>query len=151
MLLVCADLVPQAAVAASGCAPAEMAKADVLGVINNLFAAFRTDSQDVIQQITTPDFYAYDGGMRFSAQAMFEFIKNGHASGKRWEWSVTEPDVHVACNVAWIAYVNRGFVEDSSGRQDMTWIESAILEYSAARWRIRFIHSTRAPMITPHT
>jgi hypothetical protein len=113
--------------------------------MDNLLAALRTDNQDLLQQITTPDFYAYEGGMRFSGPALMGLIKKGHENGTRWVWSVTEPDVHVACNLAWIAYVNRGSVEDASGRQDQTWMESGALEYSGARWRIQFLHSTRAP------
>jgi hypothetical protein len=79
---------------------------------------------------------------------MIDFIKQGHASGKRWVWSTTDPEVHVACNLSWIAYVNQGSVEDTSGRQALTWLESAILEYSNARWHFRFVHSTGAPKPT---
>jgi hypothetical protein len=61
---------------------------------------------------------------------------------------ITDAEVHVACNLAWITYVNQGSVEDASGRQAVTWLESAILEYSDARWRIRFLHSTRASKAT---
>jgi hypothetical protein len=144
VLMVCGGLLPHAATAVSACAPAATAKADILGVMDDLFMAFRTDSPERLQQVTTPDFYAYDGGMRLTGPALMDVIMKGHASGKRWMWSVTDPDVHVACNLAWIAYVNQGSLEDTSGRQALTWLESAILEYSNARWRIRFLHSTRA-------
>jgi hypothetical protein len=116
--------------------------------MDDMFAALRTDNQERLQQLTSPDFYAYDGGMRFTGPAMIDFIKQGHASGKRWVWSITDPEVHVTCNLAWITYVNQGSVEDASGRQALTWLESAIMEYSNARWHIRFIHSTRAPKPT---
>jgi hypothetical protein len=64
---------------------------------------------------------------------------------------VIEPQVHVSCNLAWITYVNKGAVQDSSGRQDVTWLESAILEsaildYVNGHWLIHFFHSTRAPV-----
>jgi hypothetical protein len=147
MLMVCGYLLPQAAAAASPCAPIATAKTDVVGVMEGMFAALRTDNQQRIQQLTAPDFYAYDGGMRFTGPTLFDLIKNAHASGKRFEWSITDPDVHVACNLAWITYVNQGSVEDPSGRQAVTWLESAILEYSNT-WRIRFLHSTRAQKTT---
>jgi len=40
-------------------------------------------------------------------------IKTLLAAGKRYEWSVTEPDVHISGNTAWIAYVNKGSITDA--------------------------------------
>jgi hypothetical protein len=37
-------------------------------------------------------------------------IKALHAAGKRYEWNVTEPDVHISRDTAWIAYVNEGSI-----------------------------------------
>jgi hypothetical protein len=148
VLIFCGNLPSQAAAAASACAPAATAQTDIVAVMDGMFAALRSDNQERLQQLTTPDFYAYDGGMRFTGPAMMDFIKQGHASGKRWVWSITEPEIHVACNLAWITYVNQGSVEDASGRQPLTWLESAVLEYSNARWHIQFVHSTRAPKPT---
>jgi hypothetical protein len=34
-------------------------------------------------------------------------IKAQHVEGKRYEWNVTEPDVHISGNTAWIAYINK--------------------------------------------
>jgi hypothetical protein len=117
--------------------------------MQNMFAAMRDDDLKRFQEIAAPNLYAYDGGRRFNGpESLVDLIKSLHASGKRYEWSVTEPEVHVACNVAWITYVNQGSVEDNSGRQVVTWLESAVLEYANARWRIRFMHSTRAPKAT---
>ena len=146
MLIVLGNTVPQAASATSRCAPPATAQSDVVEVMRSMFAVMRVDDLKRFQEIATPDFYAYDGGVRFAGPAsLVDLIKKLHASGKRYEWSVTQPEVHVACNVAWITYVNQGSVEDASGRQPVTWLESAVLEYANARWRIRFIHSTRAP------
>ncbi|MDB6104690.1 MAG: hypothetical protein JWO52_4689, partial [Gammaproteobacteria bacterium] len=41
-------------------------------------AAFRTDNQRRFQQISAPDFYAYDGGMRFTGPTLVDLIKNAH-------------------------------------------------------------------------
>lgn len=144
VLMICGNLLPQAAAAAPACAPTATAKAEIVGVMEGVFAAFRADDWQRFQQISATDFYAYDGGARFTGPALMDLIKHAHAGGKRWEWSITDPEVHVACNLAWITYVNRGSVQDTSRRQALTWLESAILEYANARWRIRFLHSTRA-------
>jgi hypothetical protein len=149
MLIVFGNLQLHTASAASRCAPAATAQGDVVGVMRNMFVALRDEDLKRFQEIAAPNLYAYDGGRRFSGpESLVDLIKSLHASGKRYEWSVTEPEVHVACNVAWITYVNQGSVEDASGRQAVTWLESAVLEYANARWRIRFIHSTRVPKAT---
>ena len=143
--MVTSATLPEQAVAASKCAPAGTAQKDIVAVMQDMFAALRAHDLQRFQQITTPDFYVYDAGMRFDGPALVELIDKAQASGKHYEWSVTNPEVHVACNLAWITYVNQGAVEDSSGRQAVTWLESGILEYADERWRIRFAHSTRAP------
>jgi ketosteroid isomerase-like protein len=144
-LLMTGATLPERAAAASKCAPADTAQKDIVGVMQDLFAAFRAHDLQRVQQITTPDFYAYDGGMRFTGPGLMGLLDQAQASGKHYEWSVTNPEVHLACNSAWISYVNQGAVEDSSGRQPVTWLESGILGYADGRWRIRFVHSTRAP------
>jgi len=110
-----------------------------------MFVAARADDLPALLALTTPDFYAYDGGKRFTAQALMDFIKKLHAAGKHYEWNVTNPEAHVACNMAWVTYVNQGFIEEAGGHQDMSWLESAVLEYGNGQWRLRFFHSTRVP------
>jgi hypothetical protein len=146
ILISCGSVLPKTASAAARCAPTATAQRDVVGVMQEMFATMRAEDLKRFQEIATPNFYAYDGGLRFTGPAsLVDLVKRLHASGKRYEWNVTEPEVHVACDVAWITYVNQGSVEDVSGRQAVTWLESAVLEYANARWRIRFIHSTRTP------
>lgn len=134
-----------AATAKQPCAPAASARSEVVGTIKQMFVAARADDLSALVAITTPDFYAYDGGKRFTAQTLMELIKKLHAAGKRYEWNVTDPEVHIACNFAWVTYVNQGSIEDTAGHQDMTWLESVILEYANGQWRARFLHSTRVP------
>jgi hypothetical protein len=72
-------------------------------------------------------------------------IKAAHDAGKRYEWKVTEPEVHLLCNDAWITYVNRGSLQDESGTKNLSWLESAFLHKEAGVWKIQFFHSTRVP------
>ena len=76
------------------------------------------------------------------------FIKAQHAAGKRYEWNVTEPDVHISGNTAWIAYVNKGSIDDASHTMNQNWLESAFLQKEAGIWKIVFMHGTRVPMAT---
>ena len=134
--------------AASPRAPSSAEDSKVVAAVQELLDAMRADSLERFQQITGPNFYAYDAGMRFKGTELLDFVKRAHASGKQIEWSVTDPQVHVTCNVAWITYVNIGSVEDASGRQPVSWLESAILEYTNAHWHIQFLHSSRIPKAT---
>lgn len=127
------------------CVPVATAQDEVTAVMRTMFAAAGVDDLPGFRATTTPDFYAYDNGAEFAGDALMKLIQQLHAAGKKFEWSVTEPRVHVSCNLAWITYVNRGAVTDESGRQEITWLESAVLEYADARWRVHFLHSSRMP------
>jgi hypothetical protein len=69
-----------------------------------------------------------------------------HDAGKRYGWNVTDPDVHVSGNAAWIACINKGTISDISGSADQQWLESAFLEKQKGIWKIVFMHSTRVPV-----
>jgi hypothetical protein len=53
-----------------------------------------------------------------------------------------DPDVHFACDTAWIDYTNRGSVFDGKTTTPLTWLESAVLVHGKTGWQIRFLHST---------
>jgi len=130
--------------APSRCAPTAGAQTDALGAITGLISALRADDEPGFKSHVTDSFYAYDGGKRFEGVALLNLIKSLHGSGKKFEWNVTAPEVHVVCDWAWVTYVNKGSVTDASGRQDLSWLESAILRYDEGHWRVQFLHSTRA-------
>ena len=116
----------------------------VVDTVKAIFAAATTDDLPKFHAVTTPGFYLFDSGARFDGDAIMKLIKAQHDAGKVYEWNVTDPDVHVLGNVAWIAYVNRGSVADASGRQPMEWLESAFLQKQQGAWKIVFMHSDRA-------
>lgn len=118
----------------------------IVDTVKTVFAAALTDDITLLNTVIVPDFYIYDGGARFSADGILDLIKTQHAAGKRFEWNVTEPDVHISGNTAWIAYVNSGSITDASGTTHQKWLESAFLEKRAGVWKIAFMHSTRVPL-----
>jgi hypothetical protein len=63
-------------------------------------------------------------------------IKAQHATGKRFEWDVTELDVHISAETAWIAYVNKGSITDAYGSVNHNWLKSAFLQKQANIWKI---------------
>ncbi len=115
--------------------------------VSTIFDAARTDDVAKFNSVIAAEFYIFDGGARFNRDAIMAFIEAQHAAGKRYEWKVTEPDVHISGNTAWIAYVNKGSITDASGTTNQKWLESAFLEKKRGMWKIVFMHSTRVPTL----
>ena len=117
----------------------------IVSTVSMIFTAARSDDVAMFDSVIAPDFYIYDGGVRFNGDTIMAFIKAQHDAGKRYEWNVTEPDVHINGNTAWISYVNRGSITDGSGTVKQQWLESAFLQKQGDMWKIVFMHSTRVP------
>ena len=121
----------------------------IVDTVSSLFTAFRTEETRKFDSVIAPDFYIFDGGTRFNGKTIMTPIKAQHVAGKRYEWNVTEPDVHISGNSAWIAYINQGSITDASGGVNQQWLESAFLQRQAGSWKIVFMHSTRVPTQPP--
>ena len=120
----------------------------VVDTVSTIFTAARADDVAKFDSVIAPGFYIFDAGARFNGDTIMALIKAQHVAGKRYEWNVTEPDVHINGNTAWIAYVNKGSISDASGTVNQNWLESAFLEKQAGSWKIVFMHSTRVPAPT---
>ena len=130
------------AAARAACPAADPAA--VADTVREMFAAIGVDDTPRMQRVLAPGFYAYDAGRRFDGPALARLVEDAHRAGKRFVWTVQEPDVRIDCDRAWIAYVNRGSVGDAAAAQPVTWLESAVLRHQDGRWRIEFFHSSRA-------
>jgi ketosteroid isomerase-like protein len=119
----------------------------IVNTVSTIFTAARADDVAKFDSVIASGFYIFDGGARFNGDSILRLIKAQHLSGKRYEWNVTEPDVHINGNTAWIAYVNKGSITDTSGTMKQQWLESAFLQKQAGTWKIVFMHSTRIPMM----
>jgi len=121
-------------------------QSQIVNTVNTIFIAARTDDVAKFDSVIAPGFYMFDGGARFDGDSLMNLIKAQHAAGKKYEWNITEPDVHVDGDTAWIAYVNQGSITDASGTTtSQKWLESAVLQKKSGEWKIAFIHSTRVP------
>jgi ketosteroid isomerase-like protein len=119
-------------------------QAKIVETVKAIFAAATTDDLAKFNSVVSPGFYMFDGGARFEGDAIMRLIKADHAAGKIYEWNVTDPDVHIQGDTAWIAYKNKGSVTDANGTQQLEWLESAFLRKETGVWKIVFFHSTRA-------
>ena len=115
----------------------------VVETLRAMFAAAAVDDFARLAEILDDGFYAFDVGTRFDGMALPDLIRDAHAAGTAITWEVTEPEVHVEGDVAWMTHVNRGSIGDASGVVPATWLESTVLGRRDGRWRIRFFHSTR--------
>lgn len=150
LLLLCCTLllVPTAGALPADQHPCSASPADqgqVIDAIRTMYAAATADDLDRFHTVASPQFYAFDGGKRYDGDALMAMVKELHASGKVFVWTVTEPEVHITCDSGWISYVNRGSMKDDAGEHPLTWLESAFLQKESGTWRIRFFHSTRVP------
>jgi ketosteroid isomerase-like protein len=125
--------------------PLDGEQSKVVDAVKSMYVALTNDDFAKFHTVAAPDFYAFDGGERFDGDALMELIKAAHAGGKMYVWRVTEPEVHIEGDVAWVTYVNQGSIEDASGTKPMQWLESAVLRKEKGNWRIQFFHSTRMP------
>jgi ketosteroid isomerase-like protein len=118
----------------------------VADTVQAFFAALRKDDLAAVQQVTTPDFYAYDVGKHFtSAAELAGAIAQAHKAGVTLDWNLAAIDTHLSCDMAWAAWENHGHVGPADALKPMNWLESAVLVRDHGRWRIRFLHSTRVP------
>jgi ketosteroid isomerase-like protein len=120
----------------------------VVDTVSTIFSAVGAEDIAKFDSVIAPDFYIFANGTRFNGDGIMGAIKALHAAGKRYDEHVTEPDIHISGNIAWIAYVNKGSITDASGTVNQNWLESAFLEKKAGTWKIVFMHSTRVSMST---
>jgi len=144
MLLALTANIANAAHHADRCPNQQAAQAAVVAVMTELYSAARVDDLNRLRELVAPDFYAFDGGKQFVGASLFDYIRDLHSSGLQTEWHVGPADVHVHCAAAWITYINAGAIGAAGAMKPVSWLESAILEYRQGRWRLRFLHSTRA-------
>src|SRR5258708_33355243 len=61
----------------------------IVNTVSVIFAAARTDDVAKFDSVIAPDFYIYDGGVRFNGDTVMALIKAQHAASKRCAWEVT--------------------------------------------------------------
>jgi hypothetical protein len=81
-----------------------------------------------------------------------QMVMNAHTKGMKFVWNLTDPDVHVQNDTAWIAYTNVGSIQASASAEPtpMTWLESAYLERHHGLWQIAFFQSSRVSLPPPN-
>lgn len=115
---------------------------EVAHVIRAFFAALTTDDGAAVGRLTTPNFYAYDVGKRYSGPELLKVIAEAHKSGRIMQWNIGAVDARIDCKLAFASWENRGAVGAEGRMQARAWLESALLVRHGGRWVIDFLHST---------
>jgi hypothetical protein len=135
----------------SACTATAEDQTQVIEAMRTMYAAATTDDLDKFHAVAAPDFYAFDGGKRYDGDALIKMVKSFHDQGYAFQWTVIDPHVEADCDLAWITYTNRGSItipasaQNQPATQQVSWLESAMLQKQTGTWRIRFFHSTRVP------
>lgn len=115
---------------------------DIETVVKAFFAALAKDDDAEVRRLTTPDFYAYDIGKRFTGPELSKVIADAHRAGRTIEWNIGAVDTRIDCNLAFAAWENTGASGTRPNLQPRSWLESAVLVRRNGRWLIHFLHST---------
>ena len=138
--------------AVSGCAHAGRTScfgkaADARSVeqsVRSYFAALAAEDETASARLTSPSFYSFDAGKRFTNAELVVAIKRAHAQGTVLQWNIGPVDTHVGCDTAWAAWVNTGAAGPAGALKPVRWLESAMLRRTDGGWKLEFLHSSRA-------
>lgn len=123
----------------------------VTDTIRAVLNAATNNDMDKFRSLIRPGFYAFDNGRRYDGDTLMQTVISAHAKGIKIVWNLTEPDVHIYGDRAWIAYRNVGSIQltAADAPTPMTWLESAYLERHDASWKVLFLQSSREAASSP--
>ncbi len=124
---------------AGPCAPAS---ADPVEGVRQMYAAAMAGDRAGTIAAFAPDGYLFDGGVRFTPEGIADFILKAEAAGLKPRWTIEDPESHLACDLAWATWTNRGTFTTAAGVVPKQWLESAVLVWRNGAWKIRFFQST---------
>ena len=118
------------------------ATAEVSDTVRSFFAALTIDDDAALKRLTTPDFYAFEIGKRFTGPELAKLVADAHRSGRVMQWNIGPVDARIDCNLAFAAWENTGATGTGEKLEPRGWLESALLLRQGDRWIIAFLHST---------
>lgn len=132
---------PVAAVGNKSCS-SPASSGEVSDTVRSFFAALAADDDAAVRRLTTPSFYVFDVGKRYTGPELSKLIADAHKSGRILQWNIGAMDTRVDCAIAFAAWENRGAAGTTAKLEPRSWLESALLLRQGNRWVIDFLHST---------
>jgi len=80
---------------------------ELVATIEGIFAAIGDDDRARLEQAFCDDFHAFENGVRVSRRELLDLMRDYHAQGRRYRWSVVSPQVEVQGDLGIVVYVNR--------------------------------------------
>ena len=111
--------------------------------IRAYFAALAADDEAAAALLTSPSFYSFDAGQRFTGPELVSTIKQIHQRGTVLQWNIGPIDTHFDCSTAWAAWENVGATGPANALKPAKWLETAMLRRRQGRWQLEFLHSSR--------
>jgi len=124
---------------AAPCAPSGAAPVDA---IHQMYAGAMAGDRAKTLAAFAPEAYLFDGGVRFTPEAITDFILKAEAAGTKPYWAIFDPESHIACDLAWATWTNHGTFTTAGVAQPKIWLESAVFVWRDGAWKVRFFQST---------
>jgi hypothetical protein len=138
-------LITRAASAAT-CAPKN---AEPVNAVREMYAGAMAGDRAKTIDAFDQNGFLFDGGERFTPEAITNEILNAEAAGTKFLWRIDGAESHTVCDLAWATWTNHGTFSTHAAVEHKTWLESAVFVWHDGVWKIRFFHST--PVRTPPT
>lgn len=118
------------------------ARDGVTRTIHAFFAALAKDDDAAVRRLTTPSFYAFEVGKRYSGPELVALLANAHKAGRVMNWNIGPISARVDCTIASAAWENNGSAGTAQKLEPRSWLESAVLVRQGDQWLLDFLHST---------
>lgn len=128
----------------SSCSPSPQDRVEVERNVQAFFDALREDDEAAFQLVTTASFDSFDSGERFRGAELVHGVRDAHAQGVELNWSISQLDTKIQCDVAWSSWENDGRAGTPPDVIPLRWLESAVLVRESGNWKIDFLHAHRA-------
>ncbi len=136
---VLAALLLPAGAACAACAPKD---ASPVEAVRQMYAGAMAGDRARTLAAFDPDGFLFDGGKRFTPEAIADLILKSEAAGITPSWAVEGVESHTVCDLAWAAWTTRGTFTTKAGAEPRIWLESGVFVWREGTWKIRFFHST---------
>lgn len=124
---------------AAGCAPKGAEPSDA---VRRMYAGAMAGDRAATLAEFAPKAQLFDGGVRFTPEALVEVILKAEAGGTKPTWRISGVEAHVSCDMAWATWNTDGVFTTDKGAEPKDWLESAVFVWRNGAWKIRFFHST---------
>lgn len=108
-------------------------------VMTAFYDALHRQDSGAWNALVTPDFVAFDAGLCFRGNQLLHAVGRALAAGRLGSWKLGPMKVRIRGDWAFVTYINHAL---SSDLDHGAWQESALLQCTRGKWRLKFLHSS---------